>query len=209
VVADITKRIKHATGRRTDRLGGAGLRILLGLVALTLAFAPREAPGQSAVSKEYQVKAAFLFNFVQFVEWPPVAFTKPETPICIGVLGDDPFGTALDDTVHGETVQSRKLVVQRSRRVEDLKECQLIFISKSETERVHGILGDLDPFPVLTVSEAQGFAQHGGIINLYLAGNKVRFEINLAGARRKGLKISSELLSLGKITEAEPVREKR
>ena len=188
---------------------GAGLRILLGLAAGALAFAPREAPAQLAVSKEYQVKAAFLFNFVQFVEWPPGAFTNSDTPICIGVLGEDPFGTALEETVRGETVHNRKLIVERSRRVENLKDCHLIFISKSETERVPEILGDLDPVPVLTVSETQGFAQRGGIINLYLAGNKVRFEINPAVARRKGLKISSELLRLGKIIEAEPVREKR
>jgi hypothetical protein len=187
---------------------GAGLRILLGLAA-ALAFGPREAPAQLAVSKEYQVKAVFLFNFVQFVEWPPEAFTNIDTPICIGVLGEDPFGTALEETVRGEIVQNRKLVVQRSRRVEDLKGCHLMFISKSETERVSGILGDLDPSPVLTVSETQGFAERGGIINLYLAGNKVRFEINLATARRKRLKISSELLSLGKLIEADPVRERR
>jgi hypothetical protein len=203
VVADLTNPMKHTAKP------GAGFRILLGLAAGALAFAPREAPAQPAVSKEYQVKAAFLFNFVQFVEWPPEAFANSDTPICIGVLGEDPFGTALAETVSDETVQNRKLIVQRSRRVENLKDCQLIFISKSETERVPGILGDLDPVPALTVGEAQGFAQRGGIINMYLAGNKVRFEINPAAARRKGLKISSELLKLGRIIEAEPVREGR
>jgi hypothetical protein len=190
-------------------LPGAGLRILLGLTAGALAFAPREAPAQLAVPNEYQVKAAYLFNFVQFVEWPSAAFANSDAPICIGVLGEDPFGKALEETVRGETVQNRKLVVQRSRRVENLKDCHLVFISKSETERVSGILDDLDPVPVLTVSETQGFAQRGGIVNLYLTGNKVRFEINPAAARRKGLKISSELLSLGKIIEAAPVRERR
>jgi len=197
--------MKHTAGRRT----GARLRILLGLAACALALAPREAPAQLAASKEYQVKAAFLFNFVQFVEWPAGAFANSNTPICIGILGEDPFGAALEETVRGETVQGRKLIVQRSRRVEELKNCHLIFISKSETERIAAILGDLDPLPVLTVSETQGFAQRGGIINLYLAGNKVRFEINPAAARRKGLKISSELLSLGKIIDAEPLREKQ
>jgi hypothetical protein len=202
MVADTKKRMKHFAGRKTGRLAGAVLRVLLGLTTGWLAFAPREAPAQLAVPNEYQVKAAFLFNFVQFVEWPHGAFTNSDTPFCIGVLGDDPFGTALDETVRGETVQNRRLIVQRSRQVENLKDCQLIFISKSETERVPGILGELDPVPVLTVSETQGFAQRGGIINLYLAANKVRFEINPAAARRKGLKISSELLSLGKIIGA-------
>jgi hypothetical protein len=191
------------------RYTGAGLRILVCLAGGALAFAPREAPAQLAVSREYQVKAAFLFNFVQFVEWPTRAFTNSEAPICIGVLGEDPFASALEETVRGETVQNRKLIVQHSNRVEPLKDCQLVFISKSETDRVPGILDELDPEPVLTVSETQGFAQRGGIINLYLAGNKVRFEINPAAARHKGLKISSELLSLGKIIEAAPVRERR
>jgi hypothetical protein len=184
-------------------------RILLCLAACALALAPPEAAAQPAVSKEYQVKAAFLFNFVQFVEWPAAAFTNSAAPICIGVLGDDPFGPALDETVRGETVRNRKLVVERSRRLEDLKDCQLIFISKSETERIPGILDELGPTPVLTVSETPGFAQRGGIINLYLAGNKVRFEINAAAARRKGLRISSELLSLGRIIQPEPVGERR
>jgi hypothetical protein len=166
------------------------------------AFVPVETPAQVPVPNEYQVKAVFLFNIVQFVEWPPRAFASSDTPICIGVLGDDPFGTALEETVRGETVQNRKLIVQRSHRAENLKDCQLIFISKSETERLPGILGELDPVPALTVSETQGFAQRGGIINLYLAANKVRFEINPSAARRKGLKISSELLSLGKIIGA-------
>jgi hypothetical protein len=185
------------------------LRFLLCLGAGALAFAPWVAPAQLAVSKEYQVKAAFLFNFVQFVQWPPGAFTNSNTPICIGVLGEDPFGMALEETVRGETVQNRRLVVQRSSRLESLKDCHLVFISKSETERVPEILGDLDSAPVLTVSETQGFAQRGGIISLYLAGNKVRFEINAAVARRKGLKISSELLSLGKIIAGEPLGERR
>jgi hypothetical protein len=92
-----------------------------------------------------------------------------DTPICIGVLGEDPFGTALEETVRGETVQNRRLVVQRSRGLESLKDCHVVFISKSETERVPEILGDLDSAPVLTVSETQGFAQRGGIISLYLA----------------------------------------
>ena len=194
--------MKHTASSRTGRLPGAGFRILLGLATVALALTPREAPAQPAVSKEYQVKAAFLFNFVQFVEWPPAAFTNSDAPICIGVLGEDPFGTALEETVRGETVRNRKLIVQRSRLVENLKDCQLIFISKSETERVSEILGNLDPAPVLTVGETQDFAQQGGIVNLYLAANKVRFEINPAAARRKGLKISSELLSLGKIIGA-------
>jgi hypothetical protein len=205
----MTRPMKYVSGMATGHLTRTRLRILLGLAAGALAFATREAPAQLAISKEYQIKATFLFNFVQFVEWPKGVFPNSDAPICIGVLGEDPFGTALEDTVRGETVQNRKLIVQRSHRMESLKNCQIVFISKSETEQVPGILGDLDPISVLTVSETRGFAQRGGIINLYLAGNKVRFEINPSAAHRKGLKISSELLSLGKIVETEPARERR
>jgi len=164
---------------------------------------------QPAISREYQIKAAFLFNFAQFVEWPATAFTNAEAPLCIGVLGEDPFGTALEQTVLGETVHSRKLIVRHSRRVEDLTACQLIFISKSEKGRLAEILSKLDGREALTVSEIDGFARRGGVINFYLDGNKVRFEINPAIAQREGLKMSSQLLSLGKIVQPEPVKENK
>jgi hypothetical protein len=158
-------------------------------------------------SKEYQIKAAFLFNFAQFVEWPSAAFADSQTPISIGVLGDDPFGAVLDQTVQGETIHSRKLVVQRSRRLEDLKGCHLLFISKSEKSRVGDILSGLGSSSVLTVSETESFARRGGIINFYLDGNKVRFEINAQAAQQKGIKISSQLLKLGKAVTAGPAKE--
>jgi len=157
----------------------------------------------SPVSKEYQIKAAFLFNFAQFVEWPSTAFENADTPICIGILGADPFGSALDETVRGETVRKRKLIVLRSQRLEDLKNCHMIFISKSEESRLQKILEEIQSKSVLTVSETPDFANRGGILNFYLDGNKVRFEINPAVAQRKNLKLSSELLNLGKIVKSD------
>jgi YfiR/HmsC-like len=158
------------------------------------------APGRiRAESREYQIKAAFLFNFAQFVQWPSAAYTNAAEPFCIGVLGDNPFGPALEETIQGESIGGHKLMVRHSRRVEDLQNCQMIFISKSEHTQVPQILSTLDSRPILTVSETDRFAQEGGIINLYLVGDKVRFEINPDVAKRDGLKISSQLLSLGKI----------
>jgi len=186
--------------------GSKGLFCAL-FAALTFMSGGPRLPAQTTISREYQIKAAFLFNFAQFVEWPPTAFTNAEAPLCIGVLGEDPFGTALEETVLGETVHSRKLIVQHSRRVEDLTACQLIFISKSEKGHVTEILSKLSAREALTVSEIDGFARRGGIINFYLDGNKVRFEINPAIAQREGLKMSSQLLSLGKIVQPEPVKE--
>ena len=158
-------------------------------------------PAQTAASKEYQIKAAFLFNFAQFIEWPATAFTNTDMPFRIGILGDDPFGTSLEDTVQGETIHNHKIIVQRSREIGDLKNCQLIFIDKSEKNRVADVLSELDSKPTVTVSEIDGFARNGGVINFYLEEKKVRFEINPVAAQNDGLKISSQLLSLGKIVQ--------
>jgi hypothetical protein len=158
--------------------------------------------GVQAQSKEYQIKAAFLFNFAQFVDWPSAAFANTNTPFCIGVLGNDPFGTALDETTQDETIDNHKIIIERSQNVEDLKNCQMIFVSKSEKRRIAEILSKLDSKPVLKVSEIEGFAQQGGSINFYLAGTKVRFEINPGVAQSDGLKISAQLLSLGKIVQS-------
>jgi hypothetical protein len=161
------------------------------------------APGATyAESREYQIKAAFLVNFLQFVTWPANTFASDDTPFRIGVLGDDPFGTTLDEIVRGETVNHHKIVVQRGQRVEDCKGCQMIFVSRSQEKNLPSILADLDSGPVLTVGEVRGFARKGGIINFYTEGNKVRFEINAMVAQRDKLKMSAQLLSLGKIIES-------
>lgn len=148
--------------------------------------------------REYQVKAAFLYNFVQFVDWPASAFENTNAPIRIGILGSNPFGRALDDTVQNELVRNRKLVIQRARQADELKNCHLIFIARSEKNKIAEILSVVRLAPILTVSEVEGFVQSGGIVNFYLEGNKVRFELNPEAGQRQGLKISSELLALGK-----------
>lgn len=133
---------------------------------------------------EYDLKAAFLVNFVQFVKWPGSASAT------VGILGDDPFEGKLQKVLHG------KLGIRRSRRPEDLKNCQIIFISKSERGNVGAILSSLEGANVLTVGDMEGFARQGGIIGLTMDGDRVRFEINTAAARRAGLEISSRLLKL-------------
>ncbi len=177
-----------------------GLLMVVGL--LVFMASPQPLPAQTS-AREYQVKAVFLFNFLQFVEWPPAAFPNDDTPIRIGILGDDPFGPALEETVRDETINKRRLVVSRSHRVEDLRDCHLVFISKSESRRIDAILAQFSNRPVLTVSEVDGFARQGGIIAFYQDGKKVRFEINPGTAQRLGLKMSSELLRLGKIVGQE------
>lgn len=165
-------------------------------VALLLTLLPC-AQAETA-AREYQVKAAFLFNFLQFVEWPAEAFTAEAAPIRIGILGDDPFGPMLEETVRGETIRQRPLEVRRGRRIDDLGGCHLLFISRSEQGRVGGILQEVGQAPVLTVSDLDGFADRGGGIRLFLVGKKVRFEINAEAVQKQRLKVSSQLLSLGK-----------
>jgi uncharacterized protein DUF4154 len=172
--------------RRPVRLAAA---LLFGFVLL-LGFHAQ------AQYSEYDVKAAFLFNFVQFVKWPG----KPDAsgPITIGILGDDPFGGALESAVQGQSVGGRRIAIKRSRSVDALKGCQLVFISKSEKGRVGEILGSLQGTSSLTVGETEGFTRQGGMIGFTMEGGKVRFEINSGAAQRAGLEISSRLLRLAK-----------
>lgn len=157
-------------------------------------------PMRARALTEYQIKAAFLFNFARFVEWPAGTFPDADTPLTIGVLGEDPFGAILDRTIEGESVRDRRLVVLRSHDVEDLKRCHLLFVSRSEQARLGVILRELSTSPVLTVSEIEDFTGRGGIVAFYLDRKRVRFAVNPTSARRCGLKLSSQLLRLGRIT---------
>jgi hypothetical protein len=171
------------------------------LCALLLLTAPAALQAQS---REYQVKAAFLYNFAQFVAWPEPAFTNADEPFQIGVLGDNPFGADLKETVRGETIQGRQIVIQESRHAEALANCQIVFVSKSEAGRLDQVFSKLDSKPVLTVSENPGFAERGGIINFYRERGKVRFEINPDAAEKNGLKVGSQLLRVAKIVHPAP-----
>jgi YfiR/HmsC-like len=149
---------------------------------------------QAAPLREYQLKAVFLFHFAQFVEWPPQAFPDAQAPLVIGVLGMDPFGVYLDETVRGETVNNRPLAVQRYGRVEDIHTCHVLFISQSETDRLEQILASLSGRSILTVADTEGFALRGVMIRLITVENKIRLRINLEAAQAANLRLSSKLL---------------
>ena len=149
---------------------------------------------EPAAPREYQLKAVFLFNFAQFVEWPPQAFPDAQTPLVIGVLGRDPFGAYLDETVRGERVNNRSLVVQRYGRVDDINTCHILFISRSEGDRLEQILVRLRGRNILTVDDAEGFAPPGVMIRLVTVENKIRLRINLEVVQAADLRISSKLL---------------
>ncbi len=174
---------KHTSPTRDCFLIALKTRIVLLLAFFGIGFCGLELRAESEAT-EYDLKAAFLMNFVQFVKWPGGASAT------VGILGDDPFEGKLQKVLHG------KLGIKRSRRPEELKNCQIIFISKSERGNVGAILSSLEGTNVLTVGDMEGFARQGGIIGFTMDGDRVRFEVNTSAARRSGLEISSRLLKL-------------
>ncbi|MFQ5605162.1 MAG: YfiR family protein [bacterium] len=150
---------------------------------------------------EYQIKAAFLYNFAKFVDWPKEVVEDTTQPLIIGILGRDPFGSDLDEMIAGKTVKGKKIVIKRFDKIEDWEFCHLLFISSSERRRMKKNLAILREFNVLTVGETPDFAVNGGVIRLFNQNNKVRFAINIEAAERSHLKISSRLLNLARIVE--------
>jgi len=148
--------------------------------------------------REYQVKAAFLYNFAKFVEWPAVAFEKPQTPYSICVLGSDPFGEDLDIAA-AENVQGRKMMVRRIGDLKSLSGCHILFVSPSERKRLPAVFEALGNAPTFTVGEDEEFVRAGGCLRFYVVENRVRFEINLQATERARLKVSAKLLSLARV----------
>lgn len=159
-----------------------------GAVAATHAAQAKNNP-----TREYEVKAVFLYNFARFVEWP-AATAKDSEPFVIGVLGDDPFGELLDEAVRGERVGARRLQVKRIARIEEAAQCDQVFIAKSEQHRLGEILKNLGTRPILTVSDIPQFAEQGGMVGLVSSGGRTKLRINLEAAKAADLSISSKLL---------------
>lgn len=166
-----------------------------GLAAPASAWAQPDTP-----SREHQVKAAFIANFVQFVEWPK-STESTGAPLVIGILGENPFRGALEKAVEGKTVGGRALVVKRFQRVEDLNDLQVLFIPANEQARFAAVREKLGDASVLTIGEADGFAAAGGVIGFFIEEGKVRFEINVRAAERARLKIGARLLKLARVLE--------
>ena len=200
---------------QTDVTGSAGIRAgwrksSAGfLVALCLAWPVLSVQAAPNSFKENEEKAAFLYNFAQYVDWPQEAFPEAATPLTIGILGDDDFADIVEQTVKGESVKGRSLVIKRFHSRAEITACHVLFVSRAEESRLKDLSGQLNTAGVLTVGECRGFPSAGGVINLYLQGNKIRFEINPELARRKGLKISAQLLCLGRIVETDTTKEGR
>lgn len=181
------------------------LRAALAILPILLAGAWLNAQNTSG-SSEYLIKAGFIYNFANLVQWPSTSFAQPDSPIVIVILGEDHFGTTLDRALEGKKVNARPFIIKRARSVSELqrtlgpqKECQILYVSSSEMPHLGEAIQVLKGAPVLTIGETPGFARSGGIINLILEDNKVRFEVNVQAAKDADLNISSRLLALARI----------
>jgi hypothetical protein len=191
-----TNEHRRSAGART------GLKTLkaitMAVVVASFSSVPPTLRAESAGTTEYAVKAAFLFRFAQFVEWPAEAFTSAQSPLTYCTLGEDPFRGALDQSVKGKSFGSHPLQVQHLRDWQPGAGCQVVFIGEAESKRRGGTVTSGNESPVLTVGESEHFVQDGGVIGFCLVENKVRFDINLEAAGKARLKISAKLLALAR-----------
>lgn len=156
------------------------------------------ARAQQATS-EYELKAAFLFNFAKFVDWPASTFATPQSSFTICILGKDPFGQALDDALKGKSVGTHPVTILRVQEVANARRCQIVFVGAAESRSFSSILEGLHGSNALVVGESDGFAAGGGAIQFTVEESHVRFLINPDAGERAGLKFSSKLLALAKI----------
>lgn len=161
---------------------------------------------QGQTMDEYKIKAAFLYNFAKFVDWPPQAFKTPHDPFLICVLGRNPFGDALKEVIRGKSIEGRPFEFRDVRNASEASGCQILFVGSEEGRRFHSILQGPKALGILTVGEAQGFAESGGVINFIRDDGHVHFEINVDAAEQEQLHISSKLLGLAEIVKKESSR---
>lgn len=178
------------------------MRILL--VALLLSaqlLAPKAAAAQGDSAGEYEIKAAMLYNVMQFVEWPSSAYTDANSPSVLCVLGWDPFGNSLTSLVSDKVLDGRHVEIRHVANSEQIRACHVLYISSSERKHLAQILSNLSDATVLTVGEMSHFAERGGMIQFALEEKQVHFDINADAASRSGLKISARLLALARIVK--------
>ena len=171
-----------------------GLFCLLAVGIASVLLGPSYLHAQRSSPSEYEVKAAYLYDFGKFVAWPAKVAASDDFPIC--VLGQDPFGPTFDATIAGETINGKKVVVNRIAKPQEAVSCRILFISASEESQLKEILATLDKTSVLTVSDISQFTRRGGMIQFVIDANRVRFEVNVTTAERAGLTLSSQLLKV-------------
>jgi YfiR/HmsC-like len=192
------KMMRDATGHRRWPMKTARRRSRVRfLLVLTVVFCASTLLAQTT-AKEYRIKAAFLFNFALYVEWPPDAFQDANSPLTYCTVGEDPFEGVLDQSLNAKSVGTHPLRVQHLKAPENFQGCQIVFIGANEKKRIAAILESLKQTPVLVVGESSHFVQQGGTVGFLSEENTVRFEVNLDAAQRARLNISATLLSVAK-----------
>ncbi|UII33179.1 YfiR family protein [Fulvivirga ulvae] len=155
---------------------------------------------QKPIPREYQVKAAFLFNFTQFIEWPQNAFSTHDTPFTVGILGEDPFGVYLEEIVYNEKVEGHPIIIQNYQDIKSIKECHILYISASKSAEIQQIPEILKVKNILTVGDSEDFIIKGGVIRFFIDQGKIQLQINNSAAKASELRISSKLLRLATVT---------
>jgi len=175
-------------------------------VVLVMLFfvSPSNLPAQQSKASEFEVKAAYLYNFGRFVQWSPATAASKGNSFPICVFGQDPFGAVLDTTLSGESIDGKAVVAKRVSKAQDALDCRVLYISSSEDSRLKEILVGLDKAGVLTVSDIPQFSQRGGMIQFVVVANKIRFEVNLTSAQEAGLTLSSDLLKVAVAVRKSP-----
>ena len=179
-----------------SRTRGVPSRLWIAMLAAVWMLAVPGMQAQSSKISDYDVKAAYLFNFGRFVEWPTDGEADNSGAFTFCILGPDPFGPNLDHLLAGEKINGRNLIVKRISNAQESAGCQVLFMSKEEEGRLNKIIKTLDKEAVLTVSDIPEFAKHGGMIQFVVEQNRVRFEVNLDATQRAGLILSSDLLKV-------------
>jgi hypothetical protein len=179
------------------RISVVAILALLG----TWTVSPGAARANPAVT-EYQVKAVFLLNFARFVTWPESAFATPGAPLTVCVLGQDPFGSVLDEVLANERIGDRPLAARRLASDGGTDGCQLLFVGAGDVRRHGTLLQALTAQPVLTVGDEEAFAREGGMVGLHLEDGTVRITVNPDAVRDAGLTMSSQLLRMARIVGA-------
>jgi len=199
---------ENVRGKRADRFSHPGKRfVMIGkifslivmILVATMSNPVFISHAQPLIAREYEIKAAFIYNFAKFTDWPDGTFTDDtNATITLCVICQDSFDDIVD-SLRGKIVKNKKLVVKQCKQVQNIDECQIIFIRSSDSIKWRQTLETVENRKVLTIGEMEGFAQFGGMINFIIVNNKVRFEINIDAAKRAGLKLSSKLLKLANI----------
>jgi hypothetical protein len=196
----LRKRSRRFEASRANLRAAAGTAALrnLALALFLLAFPLARCGAQTGTQHEYELKAGILYRIIEYVEWPAGSLPENQPVLQIGLLGQIPHPEALE-VLDGKKIQGRKLIVKRLAGLSAAAECQVLFIGASEKPRLPEIVADIKDRPVLTVSEVEGFADNGGMVNLVPAQNRIVMEINREVAGRARLSISSQLLKLARV----------